>query len=121
MEPRPKILEVVWRGPMILVIFPDSHNKEIFPKTYLKIFWGEECLAEGKAELFIDQQVKDHFADRYLLDILELCNSANLEAPTSLQVEFEGKKEEYSIARNMKAEADNYLIQKALAAVPLLC
>ena len=84
MVPRLEILEVVWRGPWILVIFPSKEHKKLFATSKIKLFWGNDCKAEGYANTFFNPEEESD--DKVKLDIVEVCDRGNLGPPTYMVI-----------------------------------
>lgn len=90
MVTRLEIQEVVWRGPWILVIFPNKDHREMFAKATIKVYWANECKAMGAARTFYDVNEK---GNSVMLDIVEVYNpSIKALPPTSIEISLDGEK-----------------------------
>jgi hypothetical protein len=90
MDTRPE-MEAKWRGScFILVIFSSQQIRQKFGQSKLKIYWQDQCYAEGRANSFFNPEDLEQKRDTLLLDLSAIANQyANW--PDRLEVTFEDK------------------------------
>jgi len=95
----PEIKEVVWRGPWILVKLRDENSRQLFNECWLRIYFGEMCLAEGLAKTLIDEHPSEQSNDpNVLLDICFLENKPGVwYQPTLIEISFENESSVYQV------------------------
>lgn len=104
----PRIDQVVWRGAWLLLLFQDRKSLEEFynpdNKFYLKIWWGDKCLAEGSAHSMVDPETIDE--NRLMLDLVDMAENSGgyLEPATKLEFIMSDGTQEFPIAMATRNE-----------------
>ncbi len=101
----PRIDEVVWRGPWILVKLLDKASRQIFDQSWIKIYFQDKCLVEGTGQGLLEDSGEKHGPDELniLLDISDL-EKGKLRQPTSLEVICDNQSQKFEITPRTRQE-----------------